>query len=120
MRIAVSGITAVLNLQTIQEMGERGYSWSNMTQIYSSRGIKKSINFPIDDRVENDYAEQVFTAAQYLNNLIAEKRHSVFIHCTSGLSRAPTVVLTYLCLFKRVKCWMDLRESLKFLRVFFP
>ena len=43
------GITAVLNLQTAQDIADRGYSWSRLTQLYLSKGIKTAIHFPVDE-----------------------------------------------------------------------
>lgn len=45
---------------------------------------------------------------------------NVYVHCTSGLSRSPAVVLTYLCLFKKIKCWQTPEEALKYIRTFNP
>jgi protein-tyrosine phosphatase len=32
---------------------------------------------------------------------------TVYLHCTSGISRAPALLVVYLCLFKRVKQWQS-------------
>ena len=43
---------------------------------------------------------------------------TVYIHCTSGISRAPTVVMVYLCLFKRVKQWQNPYYVAQFVKAF--
>ena len=43
------GITAVLNLQTAQDIADRGNSLSRLTQLYLSKGIKTAIHFPVDE-----------------------------------------------------------------------
>lgn len=45
---------------------------------------------------------------------------NVYVHCTSGLTRAPAVILAYLCLFKKIKCWQTPDEALKYIRGFNP
>ena len=109
------GITAILNLQTTQDIQNRGYSWSKMTQIYLSKGIKNAIHLPVDDSVEKEFKIKIFTAAQYLHDMVNKKGHRVYIHCSSGISRAPSAILTYLCLFKRVECWRDIDKADQYL-----
>lgn len=41
---------------------------------------------------------------------------NVFIHCNSGLSRSPAVLITYMCLFKKIKCWERAEDVLKFVK----
>jgi hypothetical protein len=53
-------------------------------------------------------------AAQYLHGLIDKQNKKVFIHCSSGLIRTPTIVLTYLCIFKRVKSWQNVSQTRDF------
>lgn len=53
----------------------------------------------------------MFNAAQYLHSLVDKQNKKVFIHCSSGLIRAPTIVLTYLCIFKRIKQWKSVPQS---------
>ena len=44
-----------------------------------------------------------------LNDMINNKGLQVYVHCTAGMGRAPACVLVYLCLFKKVDCWNDIR-----------
>jgi predicted protein tyrosine phosphatase len=53
---------------------------------------------------------KIFAASQYLNDMVNNKGHRVFIHCSSGITRAPTVALLYLCLFKRHNSWRDVDQ----------
>lgn len=86
-----------------------------MTQLYLSKGIKTAVHFPVDEYNEKEHKMKVFAAAQYLNDMVNNKGHRVYIHCSSGISRAPSVILTYLCLFKRVECWKDIDKADQFL-----
>lgn len=51
-----------------------------------------------------------------LNDMINNKKLKVFVHCSSGISRAPTVVLAYLCLFKRVPEWSNIIKTSKYFK----
>ena len=104
------GITAVLNLQTQDDIAERGYSWAKMQQLYQQKGIKSAIHYSIDDYNEDEHIKKTFAAAQYLNDLVNSKNNKVFIHCSSGISRASTVVLCYLALYKKVPCWRSIDQ----------
>ena len=108
------GITAVLNLQTQDDINERGYSWAKMNQVYKSRGLN-CIHYPIDDYDEQDHPQKVFAAAQYLNDLLNAKNNKVYIHCSSGISRASTVVLCYLALYKKIACWRSIDQCDEYL-----
>jgi protein-tyrosine phosphatase len=54
---------------------------------------------------------------------LARKRKNgprVFVCCSSGITRSPTVVLAYLVLFKKVSTWRDLSKSDALLRKCHP
>lgn len=101
-----SGINAIINLQTKEEVAHMGIDWHGQMSEYRHYGIDTAMHFPISS-VDTQYKQKIYTAAQYLNDLINNKGKKVFIHCTSGIVRAPTVVLLYLCLFKRVYNWQN-------------
>jgi protein-tyrosine phosphatase len=44
------------------------------------------------------------------------KNLKVFVNCKSGISRAPTVVLTYLALYKRVNDWQNIPSTNNFIK----
>jgi hypothetical protein len=46
-----------------------------------------------------------------IQNLLEDKHNKVFVHCSSGISRGPSAVLTHLCLYKKVNCWEDIDQS---------
>jgi predicted protein tyrosine phosphatase len=50
--------------------------------------------------------------------MINKERLVVYLHCTSGISRAPAVALVYLCLFKRVKQWQNPHYVAQFVKAF--
>ena len=84
-------------------------------QWYHKRNIK-IINFPVSDMREQDLESNLFIASQHLNNMVNYLRLNVYIHCTSGLSRSPAVLITYLSLFKKIKFWDRAEDILKFIK----
>ena len=38
---------------------------------------------------------------------LLEKGLKVFVYCTSGMTRAPTLVIAYLCLYLKHKNWQN-------------
>ena len=80
----------------------------------------KCVKFPVNDIKDKDLQSNLFIAAQHLNNMVNLLGLNVYVHCTSGLARAPAVILAYLCLFKKIKCWQTPDEALKFIRAFNP
>jgi hypothetical protein len=65
------------------------------------------MHFPIDDFNINDKAEKYFQASQYLNDMINNQGLKTYVYGSSGISRGPTAVLTYLAMYKRVHTWKD-------------
>lgn len=108
------GVDSVINLQTHDEMHEMGINWQNQMLEYKENGITTAMHYPCSN-VDSDYKDKVFNAAQYLHSLVDKQNKKVFIHCASGLIRSPTVVLTYLCIFKRVKQWKSVPKSRDFI-----
>lgn len=70
-------------------------------QFYRNRGINVVVNSPVTDENTEFYAEQLFQAAQHLYDLIDVKGHKVYMHCVSGVSRGPTLLMCYQALFMK-------------------
>lgn len=87
-----------------------GVDWHKQMDEYRHYGIDTAMHFPIAQNDEN-YRVRVFSASQYLNDLLNNKNKKVFIHCTSGIVRSPTVVLAYHCLYKRTEHWKNVHLS---------
>lgn len=103
-KMCKAGITSVLNLQSKADIEQRGIPWDKLKLTYAENGILCQ-RFPVKDADEDELCASLFVAAQHLNNMLNKQDHTVYLHCTSGISRAPAVLLVYLCLFKRVKQW---------------
>jgi predicted protein tyrosine phosphatase len=89
-----------------------------LTQFYRSKGILTVFNSSVSDINEDEYCSDAFNAAVRLNDLVNIQKNNVFLHCTSGISRASTVFLCYLALFPRFDNWRknnDIEELKKYL-----
>lgn len=51
-----------------------------------------------------------------MNREINEKKRYVFLNCTTGISRGPTLLMCYLALFKRNQGWKNVEELSKFIK----
>lgn len=103
-------ITGFLNLMTPNQMVERGIDWPRMQQELRHEGVQTIVHCPVDmDSTANH--EQVFEAAQRLNDLVYHKKCRVFCQSQAGLTSAPTVALAYLTLFKEVDNWESLSHT---------
>lgn len=45
------------------------------------------------------------------------KGQKLFVHCTTGVSRGPTLILVYLALFCKFEYWQDLLKIYEFLEL---
>jgi protein-tyrosine phosphatase len=88
------GVNAVINLQTEKQMQERRVEWPMVQRMYKNNDIQAVFHYPIDEMSSN-YHMKMFEVAQRLQDLIENKNRTVLIHCTSGVSRAPTVLLLH-------------------------
>ena len=99
-KIAGQGATAVLNLQTKAEIAHRGIDSTTIEKFYHSKGIKTIVNQAVNDHdTEAELNASILKAVVNLHDLINVKNHTVYVHCTSSVTRAPTVAIAYICLF---------------------
>lgn len=115
-RMKKAGVTAVMNIQTGNEMTERGVFWPQMKQKYRENGIDCVMSYPIPDHDEDNYVEELFNCSQHLNDMITERGHTVYINDNSSITRAPTLALTYLCLFVKIRTYENLPEACRLIK----
>ena len=89
-----------------------------INQFYRNRGINVIVNYAVSDEDEDIYAEQLFNAAQHLFDLVDMKGHRVFLHDSTGVSRAPTLFLVYQSLFMKTN--MSVPDQYKELKKIYP
>lgn len=116
LRMKNAGVTGVLNIQTGNDMAQRGVFWPQLVEKYKEVGISNVYSYPIPDRDEDQYIEELFNAAQHLNDMINERELTVYIHDNSSMTRAPTLALTYLCLFVRIRTYENLPEASRLIK----
>lgn len=99
-------------------MTERGVFWPQLVDKYNEVGIdtRDVMSFPIPDKNEEKYIEELFNAAQHLNDMINERGLTVYVHDNSSITRAPTLALTYLTLFVRIRTYDNLPEACRIIK----
>jgi protein-tyrosine phosphatase len=88
-----SAITAVLNLQTDEDMRSVNLDWQPLEAYYQTSGIKL-LRLPMKEK-QIELREKLPECVRALTALIAAGR-TVHLHCTEGVGRSPTVAIGYL------------------------
>ena len=91
----------------------REFNLNQIQKMFINRvNITNVVNHPVEDLFLEDYVDQLISAAKQLDIMINEQGEEVFVNCTSGISRAPTLVMVYLAIYCRHKQWENL-DALK-------
>lgn len=98
----------------------RGINQDKMRMFYDRAQITSYQTFAVSDAIEDEYITNLFEAAKVLDQLLNDDEQEVFLHCTTGISRSPTLVIVYLALFLRHKNWDNLTELEAFVKKAFP
>lgn len=89
-----SRITAVLNLQTDQDMRSVKVDWKPLEDYYRKRKITLR-RCPVRDFDPVDLREKLSECVRVLKELLADG-NTVYLHCTAASGRSPTVAIAYL------------------------
>ena len=54
------------------------------------------------------------------NDMINNKNLKVFVYCSSGITRTPTVIMAYLCIYKKIQCWNKIFQVDEILKQYIP
>lgn len=87
------GVTAVLSLQSDEDLSRHRVIWRELITYYETLNIAVH-RVPILDFDNDDLLANLPDAVRLLRELLDE--HNVFVHCTAGLNRAPSIVIAYL------------------------
>jgi protein-tyrosine phosphatase len=101
------GVTAVLNLHTDEDIDELSVPRPVLEAHYRRTGIELR-RVPVRDFDRDDLRRNLPECVRVLDQLI-EEGHTVYVHCTAGMGRSPSVVVAYL---HWVEGW-DLDEALR-------
>jgi atypical dual specificity phosphatase len=87
-------ITAVLNLQTDQDLQDKGVDWTLLAKNYRKLDItvKRVLMRDFDQK---DQRRVLPDAVRVLATLLGSG-HFVYLHCTAGTGRSPLVAMAYL------------------------
>ena len=88
------GITAVLNLQTDEDMEVWNIDWAQLQQAYERAGMVVR-HEPVRDYDMEALRWRLPACVDALEGLHKEG-HVVYVHCTAGINRSPTTVIAYL------------------------
>ena len=88
------GISAVLNLQMDEDFTSWGVNWPELEQAYGHLGIELR-RVPIVDFDSSNLRNKLREAADALRELVSTG-HRVYLHCSVGVERSPTVAVAYL------------------------
>jgi len=86
------GVTAVLNLQTDEDI--RKFYAESLEALYAGGGVRLC-RVPVRDFDSLDLQQKLPECVRALTHLL-EEGHTVYLHCTAGANRAPTVAIAYL------------------------
>jgi len=88
------GITAVLNVQTDDDMAHWGVNWHRLVSCYRESGIAVR-RVQVEDFNPGDLRRQLPECVNVLDELLREG-HIVYVHCNMGINRSPSIVIAYL------------------------
>jgi protein-tyrosine phosphatase len=86
------GITAILSLQSQADLGQREVGWPESAA--QAEGLDFN-NVPVTDFDSLDLAWKLPRCVKVLDELL-RAGNTVYLHCTAGVSRSPTVAAAYL------------------------
>ena len=88
-----SAITAVLNLQTDEDMRSANLNWRSLEAHYRASGIDL-LRLPVKEE-QTELRDKLPECVRTLAGMITAGR-TVYLHCTAGVGRSPTVAIGYL------------------------
>jgi protein-tyrosine phosphatase len=88
------GVTAVLNLQTNEDIGVGRFFAEPPETLYAASGVRL-YRVPVRDFDESHLQQRLPECVTALHRLL-EEGHTVYLHCTAGVNRSPTVAIAYL------------------------
>lgn len=97
--LARRGVSAVLSLQTDGDLRNLGLTWEVVLGWYRREGLAAE-RVPIEDWSPEAVIAHLSQAVEALERLL-DAGHTVYLHCTAGVNRSPSVALAYLRRIRR-------------------
>jgi protein-tyrosine phosphatase len=94
-RLQLMGITSVINTQTDEDIERYGIETGKLNKAYSSAGIAQR-RLPIPDFDEHALFDRVPECVEALESALDGRWSKVYLHCTAGINRSPTVAAAFL------------------------
>ena len=88
------GVTAVLNVQTDDDMVIWGIDWDGLESHYQTTSIEVR-RVPVRDFDPDDLRRKLPVCVELLDELL-DLGHVVYLHCNMAVNRSPTIVIAYL------------------------
>lgn len=92
------GVTAVLNVQTEEDLDDWEIDWDELRRAYRAAGIVLR-HEPVRDFDPEALRQRLPACVRALAELLG-KGHTVYVHCSAGINRSPTTVIAYLHRFR--------------------
>lgn len=106
----LTGIAAILNLQTDEDEAYANIDWRRLEAGYRAHSIEIR-RVPVRDFDPQDLTTKLPECVRTLRELL-DAGHAVYLHCTAGTGRSPTVTIAYL----HWHCGMNLNEAYQYVR----
>lgn len=92
--LAALGVSAVLCLQTDDDLAQWGFRWSQVEAWHMQQGIVAR-RLPIPDFSPEAIVAHLDEALAALGALLKDG-HTVYLHCSAGINRSPTIAVAHL------------------------
>lgn len=96
--LAELGVGVVVNLQTDDDMAEHSMPWEVLAELYAARGFEV-VRVPMVDGVYGSVLGGLPVAVEEVGERLRDG-WSVYLHCTWGVNRAPTVAIGCLAVYE--------------------
>ncbi len=88
------GVTAVLSLQTDEDLSRKCPQWPEIENRYGQLGLELH-RVPVRDFDPASLRQKLPEAVRTLARLL-QQGHTVYLHCTAGAGRSPSTAIAYL------------------------